>query len=132
MASVAYATWPRSSDSVNRPYRTSFDCSGLRASSAYAALDGKPFTPSTTITWLAWCTTCANTWRRTAVSDTCCTSCDTHVSAGPPPQSLFKQHAKALYRLGGAGLAILFGGLPASTGHYTGALAGFLIGIALC
>ena len=48
-------------------------------------------TPSTIITWSASCTTHANTSRKPAVSDTCCTSCDTHVSATPAPQSLFKQ-----------------------------------------
>ena len=66
------------------------------------------------------------------MSDTCCTSCDTHVSASPPPQSLFKQHAKTLYRLGGAGLAILGGGFLSWIGQPAAALAGFLIGIALC
>lgn len=66
------------------------------------------------------------------MSDACCTSCDTHVSAQAAPQSLFKQHAKTLYRLGAAGLAILAGGLLSWMGQSTAALAGFLIGIALC
>ena len=66
------------------------------------------------------------------MSDACCTSCDTHVSAQAAPQSLFKEHAKTLYRLGAAGLAILAGGLLSWMGQSTAALAGFLIGIALC
>ena len=66
------------------------------------------------------------------MSDTCCTSCDTHVSATPPPQSVFRQHAKTLYRLGAAGLAIGVGAVLSWLGQPSAALAGFLVGIALC
>ena len=66
------------------------------------------------------------------MSDACCSSCDTHVSATPPQQSLFKQHATTLYRLGAAGLAIAAGGVLSWLGREDAALAGFLAGIALC
>lgn len=67
------------------------------------------------------------------MSDTCCASCDTHVSsATPPPQPLFKQHATTMFRLGAAGLAIAIGAVLSWLDQSPAALAGFLAGIALC
>jgi len=67
------------------------------------------------------------------VSDDCCASCEAHVHSAPPEQvNLFKKHARLLWRLSAAAVAIGLGALLSWVGQPAAALAAFLTGMALC
>ena len=66
------------------------------------------------------------------MSDACCGTDHCHTVAPAPPVNIFREHARELWILGVAGLAIGVGALAPSAGMQQLGLPAFLVAIALC